>query len=214
MAASVTAETGDVTRIEAAPTAAASAGWSTWKLDSGDVASAARTSSGVRLLAASVMPVIVLVSPQPWCTDTAATDPLMRAYASAIVAAPLSWRAATNPRATLDEGVGDVEVAGADHAEHLADTESGQRPPDGLGHVHCVPRPRRPQLAARSLALARSHDANVHGHLSTKANTRAGLPDPDTMGSGPAMMTAPVGGNWARCCSWVKPYLPLPSRYE
>ena len=36
----------------------------------GWVASAARTTSGVRLLAASVMPVIALVSPQPWCTLT------------------------------------------------------------------------------------------------------------------------------------------------
>ncbi len=30
---------------------------------------------------------------------------------------------------------------------------------DGLMDVHCVPRPRRPHVAARSLALARSHEA-------------------------------------------------------
>ena len=78
-AASFTADSGEVTLIDSAPTAAASAGWSTWKFDRGDVTSAARTSSGVRLLAASAMPVMALVSPQPWCTDTAATVSLMRA---------------------------------------------------------------------------------------------------------------------------------------
>ena len=64
--------------------------------------SAVSTTSGVRLFAASVMPVIALVSPQPWCTLTTATRPLVRAYASAIVAAPPSCRAATNgtPAAT------------------------------------------------------------------------------------------------------------------
>jgi hypothetical protein len=46
-------------------------------------------------LAASVMPVIALVSPHPWCTDSAPTRPLILAYASAMVAAPHSWRAAT-----------------------------------------------------------------------------------------------------------------------
>ena len=66
------------------------------------MASAARTTSGVRLLAASVMPVIALVSPHPWWTLTTATRPLTRAKASAIVAAPPSCRAATNraPAAT------------------------------------------------------------------------------------------------------------------
>ena len=59
--------------------AVASAVWSTAKLDRGDVASAARTTSGVRLLAASVMPVIALVSPQPWWTLSAATAPDIRA---------------------------------------------------------------------------------------------------------------------------------------
>ena len=36
-----------------------------WKFDPGAVASAARTSIGVRLLAASVIPVIALVRPGP-----------------------------------------------------------------------------------------------------------------------------------------------------
>ncbi len=50
-----------------------------WKFDWGSVASPARTISGVRLLAASVMPVIALVSPGPWCTDTMPTRPLILA---------------------------------------------------------------------------------------------------------------------------------------
>ena len=49
---------------------------------------------------------------------------------------------------------------------------------------------------------------------STSASTRAGLPDPDTIGSGPAITTAPVAGSRARFCSWVSPYLPAPSRKE
>jgi hypothetical protein len=60
-----------------------------------DPVAAASTIIGVRLLAASVIPVTALVSPQPWCTESTPTRPLMRAYASAIVAAPPSCRAAT-----------------------------------------------------------------------------------------------------------------------
>ena len=41
--------------------------------------SAASTSSGVRLFAASVMPVRALVSPQPWCSVSTATSPDVRA---------------------------------------------------------------------------------------------------------------------------------------
>ena len=66
-------------RTGTAPTATASAAWSTKKLDRGWVASAATTTSGVRLFAASVMPVSALVNPQPWCTVTAAGLPLIRA---------------------------------------------------------------------------------------------------------------------------------------
>ena len=40
--------------------------------------SAASSSSGVRLLAASVSPVIVFVRPGPWWTLTAASSPLTR----------------------------------------------------------------------------------------------------------------------------------------
>ena len=43
------------------------------------VTSAATTTIGVRLLAASVIPVIALVRPHPWCTVTAADRPLIRA---------------------------------------------------------------------------------------------------------------------------------------
>ena len=49
---------------------------------------------------------------------------------------------------------------------------------------------------------------------STSASTRVGLPEPPTIGSGAAITTAPVGGSSARFCSWVRPYLPAPSRNE
>ncbi len=92
--ASPTAASGEVIRTEVAPTERASDSWSTKKFDVGRVASAATTTSGVRLLAASAIPVMVLVRPQPWCTLTAATVPLIREYASAMVTAPPSCRAA------------------------------------------------------------------------------------------------------------------------
>ena len=49
------------------------ASWSMRKFDrtAAPAVSAASTSSGVRLFAASAMPVIALVSPQPWCTRDA-----------------------------------------------------------------------------------------------------------------------------------------------
>src|ERR1700734_1942241 len=56
--------------------------------------SAARTSSGVRLLAASVMPVTALVRPGPWCTLSRPVRPAVRAHPSAMAAAPPSCRAA------------------------------------------------------------------------------------------------------------------------
>ena len=62
---SVTASEAESSRAVDAPTAVAIAAWSTAKFDVGAFASAARTSIEVRLLAASVMPVIALVSPQP-----------------------------------------------------------------------------------------------------------------------------------------------------
>ncbi len=63
--------------------------------DAAAAVSAARRTSGVRLFAASVRPVIALVSPGPWCTVQTPVSPLTRAYASAIVTAPGSWRAPT-----------------------------------------------------------------------------------------------------------------------
>jgi hypothetical protein len=77
-AACPTASSGDVTRIGTAPTASARAAWSTKKFDRREVASAVTTTIGVRLFAASVMPVSALVSPGPWCTLSTATLPLIR----------------------------------------------------------------------------------------------------------------------------------------
>jgi hypothetical protein len=54
-----------------------------------------RTSIGVWLFAASVIAVIAFVSPHPWWRLTAATSPVRRPYASAIIPAPCSWRLAT-----------------------------------------------------------------------------------------------------------------------
>ena len=69
------------------------------------------------------------------------------------------------PRAAGDERVGDVEVAAADDAEHRADAEPGERGADRLGD----------------------------DQRSTRARTRAGLPEPPTIGSGEAITTAPRG---------------------
>ena len=66
-------------RSAMAPTEVSSAGWSIRKLERGPELSAARTSSGVRLLAASVSPVTVLVRPGPWCTLQAGSSPVIRA---------------------------------------------------------------------------------------------------------------------------------------
>src|SRR5579875_2620175 len=71
------------------------------RFDRGAVASAARISIGVRLLAASVIPVIALVRPGPRWTDSTPSPPLTRAYASAITAAPPSCRAAVPARAAV-----------------------------------------------------------------------------------------------------------------
>ena len=90
--------------------------------------------------------------------------------------------------AVRDQRVGHVKVAAADDAEHGVGAEVGERPRDGVG--------------------------DEHQDRSTSASTRAGLPDPPTMGSGPAISTAPVGGSAARFCSCVSPYLPAPSSAE
>lgn len=74
-----TAACAEVIRSATAPTAVARAAWSMWKLDWASVASPASTISGVRLLAASVRPVMAFVSPGPWCTDTTPARPLIRA---------------------------------------------------------------------------------------------------------------------------------------
>ncbi|WP_418607166.1 hypothetical protein [Georgenia sp. SUBG003] len=76
---SSTAAAAEVTRTGTAPTARARASWSTAKLELGEVASGASTISGVRLFAASAMPVMAFVRPQPWCTLSAAGPPEVRA---------------------------------------------------------------------------------------------------------------------------------------
>ncbi len=93
---SAAAEAGECSRSGTAPTAEARAATSMRKLDRTAAAatSAASTSSGVRLLAASVMPVIALVSPGPWCTLSRPVRPAVRAQPSAMLAAPPSCRAA------------------------------------------------------------------------------------------------------------------------
>ncbi len=78
---SASADAGECTRSATAPTARTSASWSIRKLERTAAApvSAASTSIGVRLFAASVIPVSALVSPQPWCTVSTPTRPLVRA---------------------------------------------------------------------------------------------------------------------------------------
>ena len=80
-ATSAIAVAGPCTRSATAPTDSTSPVWSIRKFERRAAAgvSAASTSSGVRLLAASVSPVTALVSPGPWCTLHAASRPLTRA---------------------------------------------------------------------------------------------------------------------------------------
>src|SRR5699024_1488723 len=52
--------------------------------------------------------------------------------------------------------------------------------------------------------------AQCRDQRSMSASTRAGDPEPPTIGNGPAITTAPVGGSRRRFCSWVSPYLSLP----
>ena len=79
--ASSAALAGEWTRSAIAPTDSTRSCWSMRKLELSAAAgvSPASTSSGVRLLAASVRPVIVFVSPGPWCTLTTPTRPETRA---------------------------------------------------------------------------------------------------------------------------------------
>ena len=152
-----------------------------------------RTTSGVRLLAASVMPVIAFVSPQPWCTVTAADR-----AAHARVGVGHRRRAALvaggdEAGAGRDHGVGDVEVAGADDAEDLVDAA--------------------PSTSARPTA---SRDRSRLVTARPAPAPAPGDPEPRDDGQRPRdQRRAPVGGQLRRgCCSWVRPYLPLPSRYE
>ena len=94
-AASSAALAPECTRSAAAPTVVASVAWSSRKFERSAAAGAspATSSSGVRLLAASVRPVIALVKPGPWWTVQTPTRPLTRAYPSAMQIAPPSWRA-------------------------------------------------------------------------------------------------------------------------
>jgi hypothetical protein len=78
-AESAIAVSGLWTRSASAPTDTASAAWSMRKFERAPSLSAARSSSGVRLFAASVRPVAVFVRPGPWCTEHAGSSPLIRA---------------------------------------------------------------------------------------------------------------------------------------
>src|SRR5215831_14343896 len=147
--------------------------------------SAASTSSGVRLLAASVMPVSALVSPGPWCTLKIPTRPVSRAQASAAQAAPHSWRVATKV---------------APFAMRALVTWK-------------LPLPTRPNtVSAPSPArVAPTASLTSMDYRSTSARARQGLPDPPAIGSGVTISTTPVAGRDARFRSWVRPYLPAPS---
>ena len=86
-----------------------------------------------------------------------------------------------------NECVGEVEVAGADDAEDLADAAVGQRS-----------------------ARQRRQRSPLHQGEHPRRTARAG-DDRQRRGHDAA---TPVGGSSARRWSWVRPYLPLPSRKE
>src|SRR5918995_1491417 len=48
--------------------------------------------------------------------------------------------------------------------------------------------------------------------VGTRARTRVGLPEPPTILRGAAISRAPMGGRRSTLASWVRPYLPAPSR--
>ena len=162
-----------------APTASTRPAWSIRKFERSAAAgvSAASSSSGVRLLAASVSPVIVFVSPGPWWTLQTGEPP-----AHARVAVGHADRAALvaggdEARAGVAQRVGDRQVAAAEQPEDGVDAEGGQRPADRLGDQHRRQRsawdvtrdairsrpaaartrrsPRRPPRAARGAGCAR-----------------------------------------------------------
>ena len=137
------------------------------------------------------MPVIALVSPQPWCTVTAASRPR-----DPRVGVGHRRRTALVPRgdepgARGDHRVGDVEVARADDAEDVVDP--GRRPGPGRR------RPRRPSAPS---AL----DQRQHARRGAGAGDDRQRPDDER----PRRWAAAS----ARFCSWVRPYLPLPIRNE
>ena len=137
-AVSAAADAPEWMRSGIAPRVAAMPAWSTRKFEriAAAGASPAISSSGVRLLAASVSPVSALVKPGPWCT---LHTPTRVRHARVAVG--------HRDRAALVAGVverapggvqrlGGEEVAAAEDAERVADPERGERAPDRLGRVH------------------------------------------------------------------------------
>ena len=169
---SSTADSAESTRSGIAPVARTSPSESIRKFDrtAAEATSAASTSSGVRLFAASVIPVTALVSPGPWCTDKTVTNPLVRAKASAMLAAPPSCRAATNG------------TPAARRALVMAKLPLPTTP-------NACPTP-----SCASVRPTSSETRISASGCSTNATTRAGLPVPPTIGSGVTTSTAPVIG--------------------
>ena len=140
------------------------------KFDRGLVASGASTTSGVRLLAASTIPVRALVKPGPWCTDSAVSRPDTRANPSAMLAAPPSCAARHEPGSGCDHRVGDVEVAAADHAEHVVHAVRYQGAADRLGDLHC-PLDER-ERAARTAGAAHDRQRTDEHHRAARRQLR------------------------------------------
>src|SRR5262249_57089757 len=135
-------------------TEVASAGTSMRKLDrtAAPATLAASTSSGVRLLAASVMPVSALVSPGPWCTLKIPTRPVSRAQASAAQAAPHSWRggAAGGPLRARGGGGREGAPPPPPHTACAPPPPRGAPPPPPPPHRAGPPPPRRRPPRARA----------------------------------------------------------------
>src|ERR671930_2706832 len=81
------------------------------------------------------------------------------------------------------------------------------------------PRPDRATIRRRWLLMPAGNYRSTRqqpttpAQLGTRASTLAGLPEPRTIFSGATTSSAPVGGSSARFASWVRPYLPAPSRW-
>ena len=95
-------------------------------------------------------------------------------------------------RTARDQRVGGHEISAADQSERSAHPTLRQRPSNSFGD---------------------QHGGRDPAQCCTSASTRAGLPEPRTIGNGAVTSSVPVAGRRARFASCVSPYFFAPSKY-